>query len=65
MRNLLALLALLILVFAGVGWYRDWYKVQSNGSDVHITINKDKVKQDVRTGEDKVHQVIEKGTDGK
>ena len=64
MRNMLALLAVVVLVLAGVGYYRDWYKVQSTGNDVSITINKDKVKTDVRHGEEKVHQALEKGSEG-
>lgn len=63
MRNLLALLAAAGLTFVGVGWYLDWYKVQSNGNDVHITINKQKVSTDVRKGEEKVHKALEKGAD--
>ena len=30
MRNILALLAAVVLLFAGVGWYRGWYHVQSS-----------------------------------
>src|SRR2546423_322392 len=29
MRNLLAFLAAAVLAFVGLGWYLDWYKVQS------------------------------------
>ena len=32
MRNLLALAATAVLVFAGVGWYLDWYKIRSKRS---------------------------------
>ena len=61
MRNLLALVAVVVLTLAGVGYYRSWYNVQSNPSDVHITINKDRVTEDVRKGEEKVHEALEKG----
>ena len=29
MRNLLALSAAAVLAFAGIGWYRGWYKVET------------------------------------
>jgi hypothetical protein len=59
MRNLLALFAMVVLVFAGVGWYRDWYRVQTTPSDVHITINRDKVSSDVRRGEERLHDALD------
>jgi hypothetical protein len=42
MRNLLAFLMLLLLVFAGLGWYLDWFKVRSApGTDGHTTLSID------------------------
>ncbi len=60
MRNLLALGALGLIVFFGLGWYLGWYKVQSvagaNGHrQVDIDINTNKIKADVNKGESKVH----------
>lgn len=59
MRNLLALLAVVVLAFVGVGYYRDWYKVSAQGDDVHITINREKVTTDVRASEEKVHKALQ------
>lgn len=55
MRNMLALLALAVLTFGGLGWYLDWYKVQSSPvtegrQSVNIDINRDKIISDVHKG---------------
>jgi len=40
MRNLLALSAALVLAFAGIGWYRGWYKVETEpATGGHQTVN--------------------------
>jgi hypothetical protein len=42
MRNLLALIGLLVVVFAAVGWYCGWYKLSvSRGDEGKIQINTD------------------------
>ena len=69
MRNLLAFLAAAALVFLGVGWYLDWYKVKSVPSapgrqSFNIDVDKEKLTRDVQQGvrktEEKVHEVLEK-----
>jgi len=65
MRNLLALLAAAVLVFAGVGWYLNWFKVQSVSEafghrSVNIDIDSHKISDDLHKGEAKVQQAIEK-----
>jgi len=64
MRNLLALAALVVLVLVGLGWYLGWYQVQrTSAQDGHhsfnVDVNAKKIKEDVRTGEDKIHKAIE------
>ena len=64
MRNLLALVAFVVLVVAGIGWYRGWYHVEkTSAQDGHhsykVDVNTNKVKDDVRNGEDKIHKAIE------
>ncbi len=64
MRNLLALLATLTLVIAGVGWYRDWFKVNSQPADsghrkVNIDIDTQKIGQDLHQGEQKLQRMLE------
>jgi hypothetical protein len=65
MRNLLALLAAIVLLFATVGWYRGWYSVQNTPAPaghhaVNIDIDKDKIGKDLHEGEEELQKVIEK-----
>jgi hypothetical protein len=68
MRNLLALLALVLLLVAGLGWYLDWFKVKSQPAEaghhnVSIDIDKKKITQDIQKGEEKLHQMLENAKD--
>jgi hypothetical protein len=70
MRNLLALLAALLLLFAGVGWYRDWFKVHSQPTspghrNVNIDIDTHKIGQDLHRGEQRLQQILESSKDAK
>lgn len=69
MRNLLAFLAAAVLTFAGLGWYLDWYKVQSTPTlagrtNINIDIDAKKISEDVhqgiKKGEEKLHSALEK-----
>jgi hypothetical protein len=65
MRNLLALAAFLVLAFAGIGWYRGWYKVESEPStpghqSVNIDFNREKIVEDSAHGVKKVEEKIQK-----
>lgn len=64
MRNLLALLAAIVLLVAGLGWYRGWYRVHSSPAPpghhaVNIDIDKDKIGKDLHEGEEELQKVIE------
>ncbi len=70
MKNTLAFLALVLLLFGGLGWYLDWYRIRPTASTnpghttVSIDINKDKIAEDVQKGleqgEAKLHEALEK-----
>ena len=65
MRNLLALAAFLVLMFAGIGWYRGWYKVQTEPTtpghqSVNIDFNRDKIVEDSAQGVKKVEEKLQK-----
>jgi hypothetical protein len=65
MRNMLAFLAALTLVVAGLGWFLDWYKVRSatlpsGNHNVNIEIDSSKFYQDLQKGEEKFHHLLEK-----
>jgi ribosomal protein S16 len=69
MRNFLAFMAALVVVFLGLGWYLGWYNVllQPSGpghSRLEVDINKDKIGQDVqqgvKKGSEKVQELLDK-----
>jgi hypothetical protein len=67
-RNLLAFLAAAALAFFGLGWYLDWYKVQSTPADsghrsVTIDVNARKIGNDLQKGGDKLHDALDKTAD--
>jgi hypothetical protein len=63
MRNLLALLAALVLAFIGIGWYLGWYQVKtettvlSGHQKVDIDINSTKIVSDVKKGKEMVDEM--------
>src|SRR5947209_5051596 len=70
MRNLLALTAALVLAFAGIGWYRGWYKVETEPAagghqTVNIDFNRDKIVEDSEKSVKKVEEKLQKVLDRK
>jgi hypothetical protein len=74
MRNLLALLALLLLVIGGAGWYLGWFTLHTQPGDsghrkVSIDIDTNKIGQDLHKGEEHLQDIIKNanksGTDTK
>ncbi len=70
MRNTLAFLAAAVVVVAGVGWYLDWYKIDSTPSggghqEVNIDINSKKISADTqkaaKRGAEELHRAMDKG----
>jgi hypothetical protein len=64
MRNLLAFAAAALITLAAVGWYRDWFHIQSQcnspGSrSVEININTRKIDEDLKKGEQKIIEKAE------
>ena len=63
MRNLLAFSAAAALTVAGLGWYLDWYKIQSTPSynghrNVEVDIDTNKIHDDVQKGSE---TILERG----
>jgi hypothetical protein len=60
MKSFLAFLALVVIVVLGVGYYLDWFKFKSSGSDhtlnINTEVNKDKIKEDVEHAKQKVQE---------
>lgn len=64
MRNLLAFAAAAMITLAAVGWYRDWFHIQSQSNSpgsrsVEININTRKIDEDLKKGEQKVMEKAE------
>lgn len=54
MRNLLALIGLVVVVFGVLGWYKGWYSISSDKGTLQVEVNKAKVISDSK-------QIVEKG----
>ncbi len=64
MRNVLSLFAAVVLLVAGVGWYRGWYRVQNTPAPpghhaVNIDIDKDRIGKDLHEGEEELQKVLD------
>src|SRR6516165_2748912 len=64
MRNLLALLGLAIVVFAGLGWYLGWYHVAvapaaDGHKKVEFDVDTSKLQTDVSAGLNKGKQLVD------
>ena len=72
MRNLLALIGLLLVVTVGVGIYRDWFKFSvDSDKNVNISVNSEKAlretKEGLAVGADKLKDIadnLKKDKDG-
>jgi hypothetical protein len=65
MRNFLAFLGAVVVVFLGAGYYLGWYKIDREASTaghsrLQVDIDQDKIGKDVKSGADKVKNVIDK-----
>ena len=58
MRNLMFVVVLLVVGIAGLGYYRGWFALSTNGTDqmpsATITVDKDKFHEDEQKAKDKV-----------
>jgi hypothetical protein len=64
MRNLLAFFAAAAITLAAIGWYRDWFQIQSQSKaagtrSVEININTQKIDEDLKKGEQKIIEKTE------
>ena len=69
MRKLGSFLVVLAIVVVGVGFYRGWFslssgrRVESNTVDVNLTVDRDKVNEDVDSVKDKTAELTGKSYD--
>jgi hypothetical protein len=62
MRNLIVAVVILILVVVGVGYYQSWFTVTKEetprGPDVHIEVDKTKIKKDAKEFKEKATEEV-------
>lgn len=67
MKTLLALVVLLALCIAGLGFYRGWFQLTTDGSnheaDVKISVDRDKIRGDEEGAKKSVHELEQKVKD--
>ena len=65
MRNLLAFVAASLLVFLGLGYYLDWYRIDKlassqSGQQITIDLNSRKIAEDVHRGAEQGAEGVKK-----
>ena len=65
MRSLIKLLAVLVICLVGIGFYLGWFNVsrpnpgtEGNKVNVNLSVDKDKMKSDVKKAEEKVKEEV-------
>lgn len=63
MKNLLALAAFAVLLFAAIGWYLGWYRIrttptQEGHHQITIDLNSPKIGEDLQKGKDKLSKLL-------
>lgn len=68
MRKFLGTLVILAVIIAGVGFFRGWFGVSSDDqpgeTNVELTIDKDKIKQDAETASEKARELTGRSDEG-
>jgi hypothetical protein len=69
LKNLVSMIVAGILIFAGLGYYLDWYKIQAtpgpNGTqNITLNVNKNEIKKDIAIVRDRAGQIINGKTTG-
>ena len=58
MRNLFALVGLVVVVFGVLGWYKGWYSVTSDKGTLQVELNKAKVLSDGKKMVEKGEEIL-------
>ena len=69
MKNILALIGVVVVLFAGVGWYYGWYKIgaeptESGHRKFNVDINTKEIAGDLNKVKEKVGDIITNETKG-
>lgn len=69
MVRTLGFLALLLIIVAGIGFYKGWFSLTTTRDDgnqvnINLTVNKDKLKEDVSRARDKAREIAARAAEG-
>jgi hypothetical protein len=75
MKRLLIVLVLIVACVVGLGFYQGWFRLSTGATDgktnIPVTVDKEKIEQDMKRAKDKVQDLQQKvrektntGTDG-
>lgn len=68
MRKFLGNLVIFAIILAGVGFFRNWFEVstedQAGETNIEVTIDKDKIKQDAAAAAEKARGFASDGDEG-
>jgi hypothetical protein len=59
MKNLLALVGLVVVLVAGAGWYLGWYKLSSESGHVKVDLDTKEMTDDLKKGRDAFNNILE------
>jgi hypothetical protein len=59
MKNLLALIGLVVVLVAGLGWYLGWYKLSTDAGHVKVDLDTQEISKDLKKGRDAVGNIID------
>lgn len=63
MRKLIGTLTILAVIIVGVGFYRGWFGVaaddQGGKTNVEISVDKQKIKDDAKAAKEKAKEIVE------
>ncbi|MGL6096224.1 MAG: hypothetical protein ACRC7O_10565 [Fimbriiglobus sp.] len=62
MRNMLALIGLVVVTFCGVGWYRGWYSFEMSPGEsgkqrIQVDVDTDRIKSDAKEATQRIEQI--------
>ena len=65
MKNLLALIGLVVVLVLGLGWYLGWYKLTTETGHVKVDFDTKEIRDDLKKGREVINNIIDKNVEGK
>lgn len=64
MKNLLALIGLVVVLVAGLGWYLGWYKLSAESGHVKVDVDTKEIREDLNKGREAVGNILDQNGKG-